>query len=399
MATDAGEIVDRIEAALARSGMTARQLSEAAGIDETALSKIRSGNRKLKTSELSRIAEALALSVLALLNGDSLLSTLPIAGRDAGTSGAGTAYRRIQALAELDEVLTDGGIVRRAPSIEGAEIPEAGWLQHVSKLAASTRAALDLPADGEPFSSLVDAIESKLGIDVLVEDHGSDNLIGAAITDARMPFIFVNGRETQQRALFTLAHELGHILAKHTGESVWDRSGTFSGRTPEERVANGFAAELLMPKERILGVIDEHGRTARSLAEMILQLGVSFESLVYRLHNIGVINADGRDEFLRVRWTGLVAAVDDEIRSRLLALHSSRPERRSPGWLTLRAMEGFQRGVISVRPLAGLLQVEEDVLLDAWAVQEQAHEAFESDYSLAPGETVDPEELLKGDAA
>lgn len=61
--------------------MTARQLCEAAGIEESILSKVRSGSRNLKVAALSKIAQALGVSPLALLRDDSLLAKLPLAAR------------------------------------------------------------------------------------------------------------------------------------------------------------------------------------------------------------------------------------------------------------------------------------------------------------------------------
>ena len=299
MSTTGGEIVDRIEAALARSEMTARQLAEAAGLDESVLSKVRSGSRNLKASELTRLADALGVSPLVLLRDDSMLSRLPIAGRAGGGSGGGDAYLRIVALTELHEVLDRGGIPARPLDDRCVSVipTHTGWLAATSALAQRALEAISIDDGDDRFAALVTAIGEHLHVDVLVEAFSDDSLIGAALTDRRFPFLFVNASQSRQRALFTLAHELGHLLAGHTGDGVWDRAKSFAGKTPEERIANAFAAEFLMPVASIRKIIAEEGRGARCLATMILQFGVSYESLVYRLHNSKTVNAEGRVVF------------------------------------------------------------------------------------------------------
>lgn len=396
-----GEIVDRIERALVRSGLTARQLAETSGLDESALSRVRSGARNLKASELSRVAEALGVSPLALLRDDSLLSELPMAARMDAVGGTSDAYQRIVALTELHEILDRSGIpATPLDPRHRAVIPEqAGWLPAVSALARATRAALTVDDGPDRFLATVTAIEHHFGVDVLVEDFPKDTLIGAALTDPRFPFIFVNAAQSRQRALFSLAHELGHLLAGHSGEGVWDRAKSFAGSTAEERIANAFAAEFLMPINGIRETIEEFGRGSEALAEMVLRFGVSYESLVYRLHNSRTITAEGRDALLSLRWTGLISSVEDPVRrSELLALGDAHPERHPPSWLTARVFTGFKDGVISVRPLAGLLNCPPDALLEAWESVRDSN-PFEQDFRPSADSLVDDDELFQGASA
>jgi len=58
--------------------------------------------------------------------------------------------------------------------------------------------------------------------------------------------IWLNDTEARRRKRFTLAHELGHLMLHGAdGEGLY-RDASFSG-TAEERAANEFAAELIMP--------------------------------------------------------------------------------------------------------------------------------------------------------
>jgi IrrE N-terminal-like domain len=59
-------------------------------------------------------------------------------------------------------------------------------------------------------------------------------------------FIFVNRYHGSRRRRFTIAHELGHIALDHHGVVFM-----FGEGQQQERAANRFAAEVLMPEKMI----------------------------------------------------------------------------------------------------------------------------------------------------
>jgi hypothetical protein len=172
--------------------------------------------------------------------------------------------------------------------------------------------------------------------------------------------------------LFTLAHELGHVLAGHAGDPITlDRE--LSGSTDAERIANAFAANYLMPEAEICRKIAERGRNVSTLAYLTYRFGVSYESLVYRLHNLRLINAEGRDKLKSISWQQISSHFDDpELSSdlsreqigRLQYRGTAKPAGRAPALLLRRASEGYRKGIISVRPLAGLMGIDHEQLLD-----------------------------------
>ena len=115
----------------------------------------------------------------------------------------------------------------------------------------------------------------------MVESLASVAPLGLSITDAEFSFILVNAEQLRSRALFTLAHELGHVLNSDGATINIDRD--LRARTDEERLANAFAAAFLMPEPQVRAAIDRFGRGADCLARMLLRFGVSHETLVYRL--------------------------------------------------------------------------------------------------------------------
>ena len=92
------------------------------------------------------------------------------------------------------------------------------------------------------------------------------------------PHVFLARRKTPERARFDLAHEIGHlVLHRHRGPG---------SRAEEEREADAFASEFLMPAESVVEylppnpTIDEILRVKRAFA-------VSAMALTYTVHKLG----------------------------------------------------------------------------------------------------------------
>ncbi|WP_288623469.1 ImmA/IrrE family metallo-endopeptidase [uncultured Streptococcus sp.] len=116
--------------------------------------------------------------------------------------------------------------------------------------------------------------------------------------------IYVNRSEPKVRQRFTQAHELGHCVLGHKGESarLINSANYRLHERLNERAANQFAAELLMPKYYIKKSIEkllfEKSMTATDLPKYSVKefitylandLDVSKQSMEYRLLNLGVI--------------------------------------------------------------------------------------------------------------
>lgn len=387
----------RIRALRERIDMQSRDLATAIGIDPSAMSNIERGKRGVKTDELTRIAEALGVSPLAILDDSSLLSRLSFAPRaETGAEVARSAFNELTGFAELHQVLTEEGISAEPHLDNVPPIVAEDWKIAAETLADWATRQLAVPKEGDDrFSGLVEAIETRLGVDVVVDELQDDGLIGASITDREFPLIFVNAHQPRPRALFTLAHELGHILVGDGDSLALDFD--LVSKNDRERLANAFAAIFLMPESAIEEEMQANGRTALSLARMVDRLGVSFESLVYRLHNLRLIDARGRDNLREHGLSGVLALIEDrDLERHLLGRLETRPERLPPTWLAVRALEGYKRGILSIRPLAGLLNADPDELLELLATPDEGIEAVNETYS-PPIPALTDEELFSGD--
>lgn len=398
----------RIRAYREQAGMQSQELAARLGIDPSAMSNIERGKRSVKTAELVRIAEVLDISPLALLDEESLPARMPLAARRDGGPGAikGAAYSRLLALSEIHTVLSDAGY-ESAPRLDEAPQPGGGsWKAVAEDLAREVAGYLAIKCDGtERFARLAEAIEDKLQVDVLVERFEQDPLSGAAISDDAFPLIFVNSTHWTPRSLFTLAHELGHLLLHHDHDGSISVDETFAGSNQDERQANAFAAAFLMPESQIDDYIRIYGLGPESLARMLYEFGVSFESLVFRLHNLRKIDSTGRDRLQGIGWQGLLGVINGSplrdrlgpVSARLLSRQGEYPDYRPPIWLANRCLVGYRKGVISVRPLAGLFDIDPEVFLDRiQELDEKSAEVLESVGESPPHEQLSDDELFAG---
>lgn len=115
-------------------------------------------------------------------------------------------------------------------------------------------------------------------------------ILGFSIYDQRCPVIFVKKRRTDAQQVFTLAHELGHLLLHK--ESAIDDEGDLYSHSGRERDANAFAGHLLVP-DRFLDIIRDEDRP-NDVSQfpdwtrpLHTPLGVSTEVVLRRLLDFG----------------------------------------------------------------------------------------------------------------
>ena len=107
------------------------------------------------------------------------------------------------------------------------------------------------------------------------------------------PCILINAKEITGRRNFTLAHEYAHLLYGHP-PSVCDISDEGRpGAVGDERVANLFAAEFLLPAKPIDEDFSKHALSKtpsiREVGNMAGRWRVSVQAMLYRLESLALI--------------------------------------------------------------------------------------------------------------
>jgi IrrE N-terminal-like domain len=151
--------------------------------------------------------------------------------------------------------------------------------------------------DGGDVVPVEDIAESYLGL--FVRDEALEDGVSGVLR-IRERLIGVNaaeGARWPRRRRFTIAHEVGHWVLHRddiadlvvTRTIGYVPSDAAKAKTPEEireREANRFAAELLMPEDRVHAAVDRDGADVLVQAE---RFQVSALSMAWRLFTYGYI--------------------------------------------------------------------------------------------------------------
>lgn len=133
-------------------------------------------------------------------------------------------------------------------------------------------------------TAVPDEIVSELPRIRVIREHGLP-FSGAAYWNGRHWIITINGDEPAGRQRFSLMHEFKHVI-DHTAKHLLYCDRPFqTAEEQAERVADYFAACLLMPKRVVTSLWYGGNQDTARLAEL---LGVSTRALRFRLDQLGM---------------------------------------------------------------------------------------------------------------
>jgi Zn-dependent peptidase ImmA (M78 family)/transcriptional regulator with XRE-family HTH domain len=277
MSTPSAEIGRRLKHARVRAGHSQTEVASQLDVTQTAVSYWEAGRRLPGIDQLMRLAEFLDAPLSELLPDDSVRRPVGVI---------------LRAVAEqVDDHVLAQALEAFALKAAGEPAPEVA----LTVRAASARDAAEqlIAAAGldeqEPVD--VDDLARRCGARVLDFDFGTlvDGLV-VHLDDG--PAI---GLQEQQHNLgrrrFTLAHELGHHLLRHTASfhvDFADAGGT-AGSAPgynwqHERAANDFAANLLMPAPWVRHAAQVSG----DVGQLAKRFDVSRAAMGFRLASLGL---------------------------------------------------------------------------------------------------------------
>lgn len=121
-----------------------------------------------------------------------------------------------------------------------------------------------------------------------------DEFRGFTLAEKGFCLVFINARDSKTAQLFSLAHELGHVVLGKPGIS--DHSEKLS----VERWCNRFASEFLAPPSTVIQAFDENEEIFCSLDRLSQKFGISREAMLWRLVQLGLISRPVADETVSV---------------------------------------------------------------------------------------------------
>jgi len=295
--------MDTLPEILERYGKSASDISKKSGI---ALARINDlvGGAEPSLAELREVASALGVSPSEFQ---------PRSGRSRQTEllfrQTMGDYRPSQ-VAEV-ELLSEK--IERSLEL----IPPTVDLDWLKRFEGSHSTFDDAVRDGDTFREVFfngDMLEPLLGLPSIAVDKvgviltilRQSRIDGASAVINGIPFVFVSPR-FPPRMLFTVAHELGHIVAHHmSGNSfAWFDSNTGGIRQPRrqvERYADAFASNLLLPMagvgialRKIREIHQVHQDAVGDIEILYLGrlFGVSFQVAARRCEDLGLLPSGG----------------------------------------------------------------------------------------------------------
>jgi Zn-dependent peptidase ImmA (M78 family) len=150
------------------------------------------------------------------------------------------------------------------------------------------------------------ALAELFGIEVVRAPMGEDSPVeGAFLRRDNRQFVLVNAAKRSRRQRFTCAHELGHaiLLPPETDTELLDTGDDLEirpGSSLEEREANLFAAELLLPEAGARQIAAAAPSVEDALGAVVRTFDVSPKMAAIRLREIDHIDQPQLRELLAV---------------------------------------------------------------------------------------------------
>lgn len=129
----------------------------------------------------------------------------------------------------------------------------------LDKIAAEVRNYLGVSVEEQAsWKSVEEALEAwrevftQVGVFVFKDAFHAPNYFGFCLYDDEFPIVYVNNSSTKTRQIFTLFHELGHLLFHTSGIDIIDDQFIQRLGGDEQKIeiiCNGLAARILVPDD------------------------------------------------------------------------------------------------------------------------------------------------------
>lgn len=145
------------------------------------------------------------------------------------------------------------------------------------------------------------------GIELIRYPFGKDTILGFSTFYEGKKIIVTNSSEILSREIYTVAHELGHIVFDFADETGIKIDREIQDNSIAEERAYYFADCLLMPEENIRAMLKEvfkkSGNEIRAIniVQMQLEFRVSYNALVERMTALGIITASKKIDLYKER--------------------------------------------------------------------------------------------------
>jgi Zn-dependent peptidase ImmA (M78 family)/DNA-binding XRE family transcriptional regulator len=363
-----------LQQARKKCGMTQSDAAKVIDVARTTIVAIEKGERRLKATELIKLARAYGRSVSEFVRPRPVVQPFEMQFRAAYQRSEGEeaqiepTIRLLEEFCrnylELEEIMDAPLPQNYPPEYEVTNMPIKAAAESI---AIAERQRLGL--GDSPISRLRDILERDVGLRIFYLEmppkysgvYSYDEKLGGCIA--------INANHPEERRRWSLAHEYLHFLA-HRRKPVLDFEGQYQRIPESERLADTFPKYFLMPTSSLLKRFNDMYRshekfTPTHLFTLAHYYGVSVEALLYRLEEMELVPS-GTWERLRDR--GLkVRKVQQELGLEEIPQRTDITTRH----YQLLAIEALDRGLITEGRFADFLLVDR---LEARRIAEKLRE-------------------------
>jgi XRE family transcriptional regulator, fatty acid utilization regulator len=281
------KLAERLVYARNRAGLTGAQVRERTQIGESSLSEFENGKREPNLSQLQKLARAYQRSIAFFLESSPIRQEL-VLWRERPEKEATEIEARFLRLCEQYHNL-EIWCNEHAPLMlpqEKTKPADTYTNSDAEELAKSVRRELQL--GDRPGPGLLNTLEEVCGIKIFHLEFEPTGTAASTLNETFGAAILLNALNVRWRRNFDLGHELFHVLTWDIFRTTNDEQTSVIPSDREERLADIFAANLLMPSEATKTAVNTRRKggtlTFEALFDIAREFDVSVESLLWRIH-------------------------------------------------------------------------------------------------------------------
>lgn len=266
--------------------LSQEQLAEIVGMTRQSINNYENAKTLPDSKTLSALARALGVTLDDLLRPDSEgLPNFRFRAHESFGNNLQFAAQVLRMLEIYNNLEQAVGLPPYAPESSPCHQVE-GNEKRIAEIASRFRRCLGL---GEaPIFNLFETVE-EIGLKVLRQPVPIEGFFGlSACSDAQGAFVLINSHNiTIERQLFTLAHEIGHLIChRDEYQDVLIEEGTKEEEKAREKVADRFAGHLLVPQAEL----ERMYQLTTNIVKLKQHFRVSYQVILTRLAQMGVID-------------------------------------------------------------------------------------------------------------
>ena len=263
--------------------LSQERLAERAGVSRQSIINYEQAKTLPDSRTLSTVARALEVAMDDLLTNGLTLPTFRFRAHASFAPKAQFAAQMISLLEDYTALEQAAGVVPYTP--ESAPCYRlAGNEGHIREAASRFRRRLGL--EEGPIPNLFEASEA-IGLKILRKPVHVKGFFGlSAYSPDQGAFVLINNNATIERQIFTLAHEIGHLILHRADYKESLLPGRRDVEHEREAVAHYFASHLLVSENALKHAL----LIKRNILELKKYFRVSYTMVLKRLSDIGLLH-------------------------------------------------------------------------------------------------------------